>query len=86
MLRLPVALVMFPNEEVLIVDAGFAKFVWLNNPKVSNRNWNLHSLGNREILREREVYVRSARATQDVAARVAIREVCWVSSDTDPRP
>src|SRR3954454_15146552 len=41
MLRLPVALVMFPKEDVLIVDAGFAKLVWLNNPKVSNRNWNL---------------------------------------------
>ena len=32
--------VIFPNEDVLIVADGFPKFVRLNRPNVSKRNWN----------------------------------------------
>ena len=32
---------MLPNDDVLIVDDGFPKFVRLNRPNVSKRNWNL---------------------------------------------
>ena len=40
MLRLPLALVMLPNDDVLNVADGLLKFVWLNRANVSNRNWN----------------------------------------------
>src|SRR5258708_31793144 len=41
MLRLPEAPVMLPNDDVLMVEDGLPKFVWLNKPNVSKRNWNL---------------------------------------------
>ena len=44
MLRVPGAdvfrVVMLPNDDVLKVDDGLPKFVWLNSANVSKRNWN----------------------------------------------
>ena len=39
---MPLAPVMLPNDDVLIVADGLLKFAWLNSAKVSKRNWNFN--------------------------------------------
>jgi len=41
MVREPLALVMVPKDDVLIVALGLPNFVRLNRANVSKRNWNL---------------------------------------------